>query len=185
MSKKFMYGIGAVCFKGKDVGYIEKNSFDLGGKKPEAAEIEAEQSPGAAVLIIPQSNGTIEPTFNAIELVYENLKALLGGKLHKKQKDGKEVVTGWTAPSTVLVLSGPFELRLVSGQSVLLPNATLLCNLGGKLTLTETAKVECQLKLAAPEEKGIPPYGIFDSDDLPDEWGEDKFSLPKESAGTD
>lgn len=180
-----MYGIGAVCFKNKDIGYIEKNSFDLGGKKPEAAEIEAEQVPGAPVLIIPQSNGTIGPTFNAIELVYENLQALLGGKIHKKQKDGKEVVTGWTAPSSVLILSGPFELRLVSGQSILLPNATLLCNLGGKLTLTETAKVECQLKLAAPEEKEIPPYGIYDSTDLPDEWKEDGYSLPKESENTD
>lgn len=45
MNKNFMYGIGAVKYKDFTIGYIEKNSFDLGGKKPEAAKIEAE--PGA------------------------------------------------------------------------------------------------------------------------------------------
>lgn len=47
MNKNFMYGIGAVKYKDFTIGYIEKNSFDLGGKKPEAAKIEAEQVQGA------------------------------------------------------------------------------------------------------------------------------------------
>ena len=46
MNKNFMYGIGAVKYKDFTIGYIEKNSFDLGGKKPEAAKIEAEQGAG-------------------------------------------------------------------------------------------------------------------------------------------
>ena len=29
MNKDFMYGIGAVKYKGAPVGYIAKNSFDL------------------------------------------------------------------------------------------------------------------------------------------------------------
>ena len=62
MNKNFMYGIGAVKYKDFTIGYIEKNSFDLGGKKPEAAKIEAEQVQGAPVLVIPQSNGGIAPT---------------------------------------------------------------------------------------------------------------------------
>lgn len=49
-----MYGIGAVKYKDFVVGYIEKGSFDLGGQKPEAAKIEAEQVPGAPVLVIAQ-----------------------------------------------------------------------------------------------------------------------------------
>ena len=32
MNKDFMYGIGAVKYKNKKVGYIAKNSFDMGGK---------------------------------------------------------------------------------------------------------------------------------------------------------
>ena len=39
----------SVKYKDFVVGYIEKGSFDLGGKKPEAAKIEAEQVPGAPV----------------------------------------------------------------------------------------------------------------------------------------
>ena len=73
MNKNFMYGIGAVKYKDFTIGYIEKNSFDLGGKKPEAAKIEAEQVQGAPVLVIPQSNGGIAPTFNVIQMNYSNL----------------------------------------------------------------------------------------------------------------
>lgn len=46
MNKNFMYGVGAVKYKDFVVGYIEKNSFDMGGQKPESAKIEAEQVPG-------------------------------------------------------------------------------------------------------------------------------------------
>ncbi len=130
-----MYGIGAVKYKDFTIGYIEKNSFDLGGKKPEAAKIEAEQVQGAPVLVIPQSNGGIAPTFNVIQMNYSNLHKLLGGSLHYKKEDlEKKTPIGWTAPSEVLVMQGPWELSLVSGQSVLIPNATLLSNPAGKLT---------------------------------------------------
>lgn len=152
-----MYGLGAVKYKGAEVGYIAKNSFDFGGKKPEAAKIEAEQVPGAPVLVIAQTNGTIAPKFDMIQLNFESLKQLLGGTLH--YSDGAQTtVVGWTAPTDAVTLSGPWELKLVSGQSVLIPNATLLSNLGGKLTLTETSKIECELELSAPAEKGVPPY---------------------------
>ncbi len=171
-----MYGIGAVKYKDFIVGYIEKGSFDLGGVKPEAAKVEAEQVPGTPVLVIPQSNGNIAPTFNVIQLNYENLHRLLGGTLHYKPDDGeKQTPTGWTAPSAAMLMQGPWELALVSGQSILIPNGTLLSNLGGKLTLTETAKIECTLEVAMPEEGGQ-PYGVFDTASLPSEWTQ--YKLP-------
>lgn len=176
-----MYGIGRVKKKGVEIGYIEKNSFDLGGQKPESTKIEAEQVPNAPVLVIPQKNGSIAPTFNMIQLNYANIHALLGGNIHKK-KGSESEIAGWTAPSTCVILDGPWELELVSGQSVLIPNATLLSNLGGKLTLIETSKIECTLEVSAPTEKDVPPYGVFDSDALPEEWEE--YSLPKESNST-
>ena len=71
-----------------------------------------------------------------------------------------------------MVMDGPWELQLVSGQSVLIPNATLLSDLGGKLTLTETAKIEVELKVSMPATADIPPYGIFATDSLPTEWSE-------------
>lgn len=183
MNKNFMYGIGAVKYKDFVVGYIEKGSFDMGGQKPEAAKIEAEQVPGTPVLVIPQSNGSIAPSFNVIQLNYENLHKLLGGSLHYKKEDaGKEEPVGWTAPTAAMLLTGPWELALVSGQSVLIPNATLLSNLGGKLTLTETAKVESTLEVAMPEDGGQ-PYGVFNTDSLPEEWKGYKLPpVPSEAA---
>ena len=124
-----MYGVGAVKYKDFVVGYIEKNSFDMGGQKPESAKIEAEQVPGTPVLIIPQSNGSIAPTFNVIQLNYENLHSLLGGTMHYKEEDSeKKTPIGWTAPTAAVLLTGPWEIALVSGQSILIPNGTLLSN---------------------------------------------------------
>ena len=112
-----MYGVGAVKYKDFVVGYIEKNSFDMGGQKPESAKIEAEQVPGTPVLIIPQSNGSIAPTFNVIQLNYENLHSLLGGTMHYKEEDSeKKTPIGWTAPTAAVLLTGPWEIALVSGQ---------------------------------------------------------------------
>lgn len=184
MNKNFMYGIGAVKYKGFTVGYIEKNSFDLGGVKPEAAKIEAEQVPGTPVLVIPQSNGSIAPKFNVIQLNYANLHKLLGGALHYKAGDTeKKESIGWSAPAAIILMEGPWELALVSGQSVLIPNGTLLSNLGGKLTLTETSKIECTLELAMPIEGGQ-PYGIFNTDNIPEEWKEYKLpAVETEQAG--
>lgn len=180
MNKNFMYGIGEVLYRGEKIGYIAKNSFDLGGVKPEAAEIEAEQVPGSPVLVIAQSNGKIGPKFDMIQLSFESLQQLLGGRLIKNSENK---VTGWTAPRSAMVMEGPWELELVSGQSILIPNATLLADLAGKLTLTETAKIEVELKVAMPTEEGVPPYGVFDSNALPDEWTTgSKYSLPKETA---
>lgn len=177
MNENFMYGIGAVLYKNKKVGYIAKGSFDMGGKKPESTDVNAEQVPGAPVLVIAQSNGSIGPKFDMIQLNFESLHQLLGGRLVKKG----EKITGWTAPRAAIVMAGPWELKLVSGQSILIPSATLLSNLGGKLTLTETAKIEVELRLSAPTKEKVPPYGVFDSEELPAEWCEEKgWLLPEE-----
>ena len=61
---------------------------------------------------------------------------------YAKEDTEKKNPIGRTAPQAALLMQGPFELELVSGRSILIPNATLLSNLGGKLTLTETAKIE-------------------------------------------
>lgn len=180
MNKNFMYGIGAVKYKGVKVGYIGKDSFDLGGVKPESTEIEAEQVPGAPVLVIPNSNGKIAPKFDLIQLNFESLQQFLGGAIHKK---GDKVI-GWTAPVAALAMEGPWELELVSGQSVLIPNATLLSDLAGKLTLKETAKIEVELKVSAAAVANIPPYGVFETASLPAEWSEEEGWLLPEKTDT-
>ena len=163
MSKnKFIYGIAAVKFKEKTVGYIEKGSWDWGGSKPESTDVEAEQVPDAPVLTLLQKNSQVSPSFNLIQLDYENLQAVLGGKLVETGQDPNKKVTGWQAPSTLVELRGPWEIQFVSGQTMKIPNGTILARLGGKLTLTEVSKVECQLKVNKPENGGA-PYEINDT----------------------
>ena len=121
-SKKFMYGIGAVKFGEKQLGYIEKGSWDWGGSKPEKVDVEAEQVEGAP----------------------------------------SGAYTGWKAPTDLVELRGKCEIVLKSGQTVTIPSATLMANLGGKLTLTEVSKIECQLTVNAPSDNSA-PYEVSDT----------------------
>ena len=141
MNKNFIYGIAAVKFGTAVIGYIEKGSWDWGGTKPETTDVEAEQVPDAPVL-----------TFNLIQLDYENLHNVLGGELVGTSPN----YTGWKAPTSLVEKSGQWTIDFVSGQTMTIPNGTILANLGGKLTLTEVSKVECQLKVNKPAAGGAP-----------------------------
>lgn len=158
-SKKFVYGIAVVKFNSKEIGYIEKGSWDWGGTKPESTDVEAEQVPDAPVLTLANKNATIAPTFNLIQLDYENIQAVLGGTLVGSTGS----YTGWKAPTDLVELRGPWEIQFVSGQTMKIPNGTIMANLGGKLTLTEVSKLECQLKVNKPEEPDTAPYEINDT----------------------
>lgn len=162
MSRKFIYGIAVVKFGSDTIGYIEKGSFDWGGTKPESTDIEAEQVPDAPVLVLQQKNGQISPTFNLIQLDYENLHRVLGGTLVTTGEGQNATVTGWKAPTSLVDLNGAWTIDFASGQTMTIPNGTILANLGGKLTLTEVSKVECQLKVMKPSD-GSAPYEINDT----------------------
>ena len=132
-TKNFIYGIAVVKFNQKEIGYIEKGSWDWGGTKAESTDIEAEQVPDAPVLTLANKNATIAPTFNLIQLDYENIQAVLGGTLVGTTGS----YTGWKAPTDLVELRGPWEIKFVSGQTMKIPNGTIMANLGGKLTLTD------------------------------------------------
>lgn len=159
-NKNFLYGIGSLAFDDFIMGYIEKGSFDFGGTKPESVDVDAEQVPDAPVLTLLQKNGQIAPTFNLIQLNYENIAAVLGGELIGTKPN----YTGWEAPSELVQKSGKWTINLVSGQVITIPNGTILASLAGKLTLTEVAKIECQLKVNKPTD-GSAPYTIKDAPD--------------------
>ena len=152
MNKNFIYGIASVKFGTSVIGYIEKGSWDWGGTKPESVDVEAEQVPDAPVLTLVQKNGQISPTFNLIQLDYENLHNVLGGELVGSEGN----YTGWKAPTSLVEKSGKWTIDFVSGQTMTVANGTILANLGGKLTLTEVSKVECQLKVNRPSDGGAP-----------------------------
>ena len=146
MNKNFIYGIAKVTFGDFVLGYIEKNSWEWGGSKPESVDIEAEQVPDAPVLTLLQKNAQLSPSFNLIQLNYENMVNILGGEL----VGTKLKPTGWKAPADLVQKSGAWKIEFVSGQIMTIPNGTILANLGGKLTLTEVSKLECQLKINKP-----------------------------------
>lgn len=156
--KKFIYGIAAVKLDTKTVGYIEKGSWDWGGEKPETTDVEAEQVPDAPVLTLATKNGTISPTFNLIQCDYETLQQFLGGTLVGTEG----AYTGWKAPTSLVQLSGKWTIDFASGQTMTIPNGMITANLGGKLTLTEVSKIECQLKVNKPDD-GSAPYEINDT----------------------
>lgn len=158
MNKNFIYGIAEVNFKDAVIGYIEKGSWDWGGTKPEKQEVEAEQVPGAPVLTLTTKNGTIKPTFNIIQLNYKNLHQVMGGTLMGESENP----TGWTAPSKLFENTGKCVITFVSGQIMTIPNATLTASLGGKLTLSEVSKLECELSVNQGNE-GEAPYQIADA----------------------
>lgn len=159
MEKNAIYGIAEVLFNEEAMGWIEKGSWDWGGQKAEATDIEAEQVPDAPVLTLLQRNATINPKFNIIQLNYKNFKMALGGTLVGTEKEP----TGWKAPTTLVELNGKLELKFVSGQTMTIPNGMLLANLGGKLTLTEVSKLECEVKVNKPAD-GAAPYEINDTE---------------------
>ena len=121
-------------------------------------DVEAEQVPDAPVLTLLTKNGSISPTFNLIQLDYENLHSVLGGTLVGTEG----AYTGWKAPTDLVQLSGKWTIDFVSGQTMTIPNGSILANLGGKLTLTEVSKLECQLKVNKPADGGS-PYEINDT----------------------
>ena len=99
------------------------------------------------------------PTMGSMLGLKAFVAAVLGGTLVGSVGN----YTGWKAPTDLVELRGPWEIQFVSGQTMKIPNGTIMANLGGKLTLTEVSKIECQLKVNKPEEADTAPYEINDT----------------------
>lgn len=157
MENKFMYGLDEFKFAGKSLGYIEEDSFDMGGAKGEVTEIRAAQKKGYPVKIIPKSNGTVKPTFDLIDFNYPNLVATMGGTL----KGTADKPTGWAAPSKLVTITGEATIDTDSGQRITIPNCMLSAYIGGNLNLTSVSKIKCELGIMEPAD-GSEPFTIED-----------------------
>lgn len=135
-----------------DIGFIEEDSFDLGGQAGETTEVKASQVPGAPVLVIPKSNGTIKPTFDLIYIKYENMVKVMGGELVKTSvaKSG-ETVTGWKAPGALVQVTDKVVIYTFSGHKITIPNGTISAYLGDKLTLSGVAKIKTTITPVATQ----------------------------------
>ena len=154
-----MYGLDVFKFNGKSLGFIEDDSFDWGGKEGEVVEIKAAQVKGYPVKTLTKVNGTIQPTFDLIQFDYGNLKDVLGGA----EKKTDSVVTGWTAPSTLVRITGAAVIDTDSGQRITIPNCMLSAYIGGNLSLSSVSKIKCKLSVMSPAGGGAP----FTIEDIP------------------
>lgn len=155
--QNLMFGLDEFKFNKKSLGYIEEDSFDWGGAEGEVTEIRAAQKKGYPVKIIPKSNGTIKPAFDLIQLSPENLMATMGGALKKTG----EKITGWTAPSKLVQVTGEAVIDTDSGHRITIPNCLLSAYIGGNLNLTSVSKIKCKLSVAEPAD-GSAPFTIED-----------------------
>jgi len=167
-----MYGIGSVELDGEPLGYIEKDSWEWNGEKGSRVDVEAEQVPDQPVLVLRETGAVLRPTFNLIELDYGTLERALGGE---RRVDGAlsahsggtltahsgAVLTGagggreaWECGTGVAWACGEWTIRLVSGQVVTIPKGLLRANLGGRLSLGEVSRLECELAVMLPDEGG-------------------------------
>ena len=144
-----MYGLAVVKVGEKKLGYIEENSFKLNGAKGEVTKINAAQKHGGPVLVIPKSNGTIAPSFDLIQMDYENMAALMGGVVKKTA----EKATGWEAPSLTIQTDSSHEINI--------RKAFISAYIDGDLNLDSVSKVKVEVEVMIPDD-GSKPYSIDD-----------------------
>ncbi len=162
MTQEFIFGVAQVKFAAgsgvlEEIGYIESESFDLGGQAGETVEINAAQVKGSPVFIIPKKNGSIKPKFELIEINYNKLVALMGGTVEGTTQNP----TGWKAPSELVRISGHFQVYTDSGHLLDIPNGLVSAYPGDKLNLSGVVKVYCEVTPMIPAGGGS-PYTITD-----------------------
>jgi len=156
--QNLLYGLDELLFNGDKLGYIEEDSFDWGGAKGETTPIRAAQKKGYPVAYLPKSNGTVNPTFDLIQFDYKNMAEIMGGGV-KADARGKAI--GWKAPSNTVIVTGKFEIKTDSGQTIKIPNAMLSAYITGSLNLTSVSKIKCELNIMEPADGGE-PFSIED-----------------------
>lgn len=146
----YIYGLNQLKFKDAILGQISEESIDWAGDDRTVNKVWSAQKRTAPVTEIVSNNGTTELTFDMIELIPENLKMVLGG----------EVVGGkWSAPSEIIKLSGPAEIKTADGVTISIPNASLVAKPKGKIDYAGVFKVNCKLTVLMPADD-VAPYEI-------------------------
>jgi hypothetical protein len=162
MAKEFIFGVAQLKFAEgggvpEEIGYIESESFDLGGAAGESVEINAAQVKGSPVLVIPKKNGSIKPKFELIQINYNKLVMIMGGTV----SGSIDAPTGWNAPSELVQISGHLQVVTDSGHLLDIPNGQVSAYPGDKLNLSGVAKVYCEVTPMVPDGGGS-PYSISD-----------------------
>ena len=130
-----MYGLGAVKYKDFVVGlYRERIRLTWAGRSPRLRRSRRNRCREPRCWSSHRVTAASRPTFNVIQMNYSNLhklawrqRCIIRKKIQRKENSRS---AGQPHRRSLCLMQGPWELSLVSGQSVLIPNATLLSNPG-------------------------------------------------------
>lgn len=143
--------LDAVYHNGVLIGYISDEGIDWGGEDEKKVEVNASQRRDAPVKELTVRGATNELSFNMIELVPENLKAIIGGTI---------VGDRWNAPASTITAEGELKVLCGTGHTVLFANATMSGKIRGKIGGEQPLYVATKIKALTPRDGGH-PYSIY------------------------
>lgn len=135
---------------GKTIGLISQEGIDWGGDKPTYNKLFAAQRRGGPVKKVLATPGTNMFTFQMIQLLAENCVALAGG-----------TATGdkWDAPSDVVTIEGPAQIKTGTGQLIDIKMLSLNAVVRGKLGNSGNLYLDCEAEVITPTD-GTSPFSI-------------------------
>lgn len=142
--------LDAVYFNGKLIGYISDEGLDWSGEDEKKVEVNASQRRDAPIKELVTRGATNEVSFNMIELIPENLQAILGGNV---------VGDRWDAPSTTVVSEGELKVLCGTGHTVLYPKGSMSGKIRGKIGGDQPLYIATKVKGLKVE--GKPALSIF------------------------
>lgn len=143
--------LDAIYFNGVRLGNIENEGVDWAGESAQIYKLRAAQVRTGPVKIIKTRNSDNDITGKIIQLIPQNCKTAMGGK-----------VTGdkWEAPAQSMILEGTVNILAGTGQTIDIKRATLLADVRGGLGGEKSLGIEFTLSVEAPYD-GSSPFSIY------------------------
>lgn len=133
--------LDAVYFNGVKLGNIAEDGVEWGGDAAEYIKLYAAQVRTGPVKKIRKKGASNLLKFNLIELLPNNCKQVMGGTVEGNS---------WEAASDNVMLEGAVKILSGTGQTILVPKASLDGVLRGKLGGDEPLHIECELEVLEP-----------------------------------
>lgn len=139
-----------ISISGKPIGLISQEGIDWGGDKPTYNKLFAAQRRGGPVKKVLATPGTNMFTFQMVQLLAENCVALAGGTANGD---------AWEAPSDVVTIEGPAQIKTGTGQLIDIKMLSLNAVVRGKLGSSGNLYLDTEAEMITPAD-GSSPFTI-------------------------
>lgn len=153
-----LYGVQDLIFKGKVIGYISDEGLTPAGDAPSKTKIWAAQKRDAPVKVLKTNPGTPAFKFTLIELKAQNLADVMGGTVNMQGV--------YTPAEDNIEISGEFRITFVSGETMVIPNASLTASFTNGINMNGVLGVACELEIMRPLDGGA-SFQIYPADITP------------------